>query len=738
MKEMILKILSGNKVSKIDLYKMLGVDICQTSNVDALLEDMIENKEIVYKNGYYKLSKKKEIDEDYVYNFIKSHHVRDFEELAGRINISRELLDEYLKNLEKNRNVVYAPKYGYGIAIKAKLVVRGDKIVAFDVITDKKYYLGNMRFRNFFSEDIALIVPYDYDDALLYKVVEHKINNLTGLVRLNRKKNTYFLVPTNPDYNAIDINKGDLNGAKEGDIVYTSLTYKSRITAKIEKIIGNMNDKYIEYFEVAYSYGFDNIFPDDVINECDDIKDNVEDSELVGRADYTNLKVITIDGDDSKDFDDAISVEKIGDNYKLYVFIADVANYVKEGMPLDKEALKRGTSVYFANQVIPMLPAKLSNGICSLNEGVIRLVMALEINLDSKGELIDYDIKEGFIKSAHRMTYNNVNKILSGDAELINKYNDIYQMLLDSNELAKKIRANRNKHGAITFDSTEYGFTFNDNGEPIESHKRIIGDGEQLIEDFMLQANYVVAYHMNLLGLPIVYRVHEKPEPMKVQAICKELKDMGMNIKSLKNDIHPKEIQRIIDSANETGNGEIVSNLLLKSMQKAYYSAECLGHYALQLEYYCHFTSPIRRYPDLMTHRMIKKLLLHPKDLNNDIIKYTTLIDSIAKENSESEQNATKVEWDVEDMLFGKIARRLLHKTFIGKVTSVMNFGVFVKLDNGIEGLISSNDMYDEENESFVIGQEVEVIITSVDPKYRVNFMLKEDYDAFREEYMFE
>nr|MCR5482979.1 VacB/RNase II family 3'-5' exoribonuclease [Bacilli bacterium] len=457
----------------------------------------------------------------------------------------------------------------------------------------------------------------------------------------------------------------------------------------------------------------------------------------------SNLPIITIDGTDSKDFDDAIYLEKNKDGYLLYVLIADVAYYVKEKSSLNADAFQRGTSVYLADRVIPMIPQKLSNGICSLNEGVYRLVNVCEMQISNDGKVTNYELHEGIMKSRHRMTYENVNKIFNGDKELIEKYSDIYQMLLDMNECAKKIRKVRYDKGSIDFDTPEYEVKLDKDGEPIEFKLRTRGEAELLIEDFMLSANETVAYHLNISGLPCLYRVHENPEEEKVKEVFKLVNNFtGHKIRIPQNEIMPKDIQKLMESVKELPSYLSINTLMLRSMKKARYCEECLGHYGLALQYYCHFTSPIRRYPDLIVHRILKQLVFNTNNFNYDMENFENFIHIAGIETSSQEKKSIECEREVDDMLAAKYMSKHIMENFSGIVSSVTSFGFFVMLENGIEGLVHISSLRGRYNfnptlyqlesgkKTFKIGDKVEIVCTNVDLlEHKIDFMLKEDYE---------
>ena len=684
-----------------------------------------------------------------------NHGVNKFNHLQVALNINKKELQAILDSLVNEGKIIYDRYYNeYYILKLAKLTVK-EAGYAFATVEGEEddYYISPDDLLDAYNGDEALIFPYEKGSKLInarvYKIVKRANTTVIGVlgVKKTKKGMKYYIKSSSRSFPVnVNVREENLNNAKPGNVVFADVIYQgTALNGKINEVLGYPDDPGIDISQIALEFGFKTPFPDDVLTQIDKIADEVDESELVGRRDFRNDTVITIDGDDSKDFDDAIYLEVLDNgNYKLDVHMADVANYVTEGTPLDKEAFERGTSVYLADRVIPMLPRKLSNGICSLNENVDRLVLSCLMEIDLKGNLVNYEIVEGVIKSHHRMTYSNVNKILNGDKDLIEKYNDIYDMLINMQKLAHIIRERRYKKGGIEFEVDEYKVTLNSDGSPNEITLRVRDEAEKLIEDFMLQANETVAYHMNIMNLPCMYRVHEKPDQEKLHNVFSLISNMGVALKNTKNDIHPKQIQDALEKINESEFAPIINNMLLRSMMKAKYMEKCLGHYGLAMNYYCHFTSPIRRYPDLMVHRMIKRVLLHPNNLDEDIAHFDTILPEIALKNSASERKAIECEREVYDMLYAWYMTKHVKEAYTGIITSLTSFGMFVTLDNGIEGLVSYRDMdgYFDYNEStmtvksldrcYKLGQKVDIIVMHASKSMRkIDFMLKEDYEEY-------
>ena len=747
------------------IAKLLNIDESDYDDLSNTLAQMVETGELKYsKNtGLYHVSKHRRLSSESVYEAIKEAEYIKENTLAKMFNVKFKELNAITKELISEGKIVFAPMYGvYGIPKIATLDIK-DRGYAFAVVEGEEanYYVAPDFIGDAYNGDTVSILPLgkiNFDDrldsAIVCNIIERKHKYIIGLLSIKGKKYPKYYIKSNAlDFNVIaDVDKEDLNDLEAGQIVMANLEYKGfRLLAKNLKLVGNPNDPGIEITEIALEYGFKLPFSEETEEEIKEIPDNVLNEELKGREDYRNLSIITIDGDDSKDFDDAVYVDILDNgNYMLGVYIADVSHYVKEGTPLDKDALERGTSVYLADRVIPMIPHKLSDGICSLVEGEDRLVLACIMEIDNKGRLVNYDIKEGVIKSAHRMTYKKVNAILNGDKELMEEYKDIVPMIGKMAELSKIIRNIRHKKGAIDFETAEYKFALNNDGSPktITRCERL--DAEKLIEDFMLKANETIAYHMNIMNLPIVYRVHEKPDQEKLHQIFDTIKYLGAETKEFKNDIMPHDIQRLLEGLDDNPNKEIINNMVLRGMMKAKYNDKCLGHYGLQMNYYCHFTSPIRRYPDLMTHRMIKKLLLHPTDsFNEDLMKYSNIIGEIANLNSVSERKAVDCERAVNDMLYAWYMSKRIGKEYDAIITSITSFGMFAEIGNGIEGLIAYRNMrgffdFNEKTLSasngrttYRLGDKVKIRVISANRIAReIDFVLSEDYDSY-EDYMY-
>jgi ribonuclease R len=563
------------------------------------------------------------------------------------------------------------------------------------------------------------------------------------------EKSSYFgfVVPDNKKVSGdIFIPKDKFLGVKNGQKVIVKITKwpgnKRNAEGKIIEILGNENDKGIEVKSVIKQYGINEEFPLEVIDEVKDIKLNVNEALLKSRKDLRNLKMVTIDGEDAKDLDDAVSIEVLENgNYRLGVHIADVSYYVREGSELDKEAVDRGTSVYFVDRVIPMLPKELSNGICSLNPKIDRLSFSVIMEINSKGNVIKHDIFESIININERMTYTNVTKILENtDEEVTKRYKDLKVDFQNMKDLAMILRNRRDERGAIDFNFDEAKVLLDENDKPIDVVKYEHSISNQIIEEFMLICNETVAEHFYWMNVPFVYRVHEHPEDEKIENLNKFLKKLGYGVKG--KSMHPKAVQNLINKVKGTKEERVISTIVLRSLQKARYSTSNDGHFGLSTEYYCHFTSPIRRYPDLIIHRLMKKYLNVGID-DNQAEKLLKNLSEIAHKASERERRAEEAEREIEDLKKVEYMKSQEGMAFKGIISSITSFGIFVELDNTIEGMIRlgsltddyyvfSEDTYRLQGELtgkiYKIGDEVKVINAKADiANRRIEFVLDKD-----------
>lgn len=470
---------------------------------------------------------------------------------------------------------------------------------------------------------------------------------------------------------------------------------RNKYYGEVIKILGHKDDVGIDILSKVYEHDIEPNFLEETMEEIKSIPDHVSENELEGRRDLRDKKIITMDGDDAKDFDDAIGIEKLDNgNYLLGVHIADVTHYVKEETSLGRDAEERATSVYLVDRVIPMLPHQLSNGICSLNPGVDRLTMSCDMEIDSNGRVVNYDIYEAVINSKLRMTYNKANDYL--ERGIINPGYENFTKELDlMAKLSEILRKRRDDRGQLNFDVPEVKIKVDEECKPVEIGERERGVGEKLIEDFMIVANETVAEYITNIGYPMMYRIHEIPKDKKIREYFMLLKSLGHNvkIKGKITELKPKQMQAVLDSLKDSKDYEMLSELGLRSMQKAIYSTENLGHFGLASKCYCHFTSPIRRYPDDTVHRVLK-MILHGDELSGrDLIDLEKKLDREAAHSSLKERNAVECERDVEDMKMAEYMLDHIGEVFEAKVSSVVPSGMYVRLENRIEGRVHVGSM---------------------------------------------
>ncbi|WP_439001673.1 ribonuclease R [Pediococcus damnosus] len=516
---------------------------------------------------------------------------------------------------------------------------------------------------------------------------------------------------------------------------YPTLKHPKLMAGLATETIGFKDDPGVDILQVIYQHELPYEFPDDVKEEIKSIPEFVTDEEKEGRKDLTDETVVTIDGDDSKDFDDAVGAYKMSNgHYHLSVNIADVSHYVKEGSPLDHEAYRRSTSVYLTDRVVPMLPRKLSNGICSLNPEVERLTMTCEMEINENGKVVNHKIYPSVIKSDARMTYANVNKILEAhDEKTRERYADLVPMFETMGELHKILLKRRKRRGAIEFDDNEAEIIVDETGHPIDIKLRVRGTSERMIESFMLAANETVAQHYSELKVPFLYRVHETPDSDRMLKFFEFLTNFGYTVKGSPKNIKPKMLQSVLKQVAGSKEEPMISIMMLRSMKQAKYSEDSLGHFGLAAEYYTHFTSPIRRYPDMFVHRLIRHYAEDGTSEESQA-QYVEKVPEVAAHTSKLERRGIDTERDVDGMKKAEYMGDHVGEEFKAVVSSVMKFGLFVELDNTVEGLVHISQMKDDyyeyvENQmalvgrnthrTYQIGQEIEVKLVRVDKDQR-------------------
>ncbi|WP_455057532.1 ribonuclease R [Jutongia sp.] len=567
-----------------------------------------------------------------------------------------------------------------------------------------------------------------------------------------RSRNFGFVTPDNQKFTKdIYVAKAESKGAVTGHKVVVEITdfgdEQRKPEGRVLEILGHVNDPGVDILSVIKAYGLPEEYPDDVMKQIENIPDEVEEKEKAGRADFRDLQTVTIDGEDAKDLDDAITISKEGNMYHLGVHIADVSQYVTEGSPLDKEALKRGTSIYLVDRVIPMIPHKLSNGICSLNQGVDRLALSCMMDINEKGEIVKHKICESVINVTRRMSYTSVHKIIEEKDEAERKeYEELIPMFELMYELADILQARREKRGSIDFDFPEAKIILDEKGKPIDVKEYERTQANRIIEEFMLAANQTVAEEYFWNELPFVYRTHETPDMEKIQNLALFIENFGYTLKIKEDEIHPKEVQKLMRSIAGKPEEGLIGRLALRSMKQARYTTECEGHFGLALKYYCHFTSPIRRYPDLQIHRIIKENI-HGGMKDKRIDHYQKILPEVAEQTSALERRADDAEREVEKMKKAEYMEQFVGKDFEGTISGLTTWGMYVELPNTIEGMIRVADIpgdyyyYDEDLHRMVgeqtgkvykMGEPLRIIVAGVDKLTRtIDFILyQEDEDG--------
>lgn len=627
-------------------------------------------------------------------------------------------LGEELRKLEDEVLVYHSNKDRYMMLEDSHLrkgVMRANKkgfgFVDVDSM-EEDVYVSQENMNGAIHDDIVLVeiiskMSLDRLEGRILKIIKRQVQHYIGEINFDEKGMGHLTLDDSKIKLNIQIPKDKTLNAVDGHKVVVELGKKLNNNAKYEgqviEIIGHKNDPGVDILSIVYKYNINTEFPDDVKEEVSNMPMEVQEIDMIGRKDLRDMTIFTIDGADTKDIDDAISIEKLSNgHYKLGVHIADVSYYVREGSPLDNEAMERGTSVYLVDRVIPMLPHELSNGICSLNPNVDRLAISCMMEFDGDGKQIDYEIFPSIICSRKQMTYANVNLILEKN-EIPEGYQEYADSLYMMEELAKILRKMKEKRGYIDFEVDEAKILVDGNCKPTEVILRERGTGEKLIEDFMIAANECVATHVYFMTLPFIYRVHEVPKEERLRSYLGFVGSLGYQVPGDLKDTSPKTVQRIIQFLEDKPEFKILSSLLLRSMQKAVYKPENLGHYGLASQCYTHFTSPIRRYPDTTVHRLLRTYLFDKHIDMGTIRKWEEKLVYISEHSSSRERASVDCEREVEDMKMAEYMEEHIGEEFEGMISSVTSFGMFVELDNLIEGLVPLRDMkdffhYDEEH----------------------------------------
>lgn len=565
-------------------------------------------------------------------------------------------------------------------------------------------------------------------EGVVVKVLERGMPEIVGTYQLNRDFG--FVISDNPKFSKdIFIPRKEAAGIKNGDKVIAVITdYGSgnkNPEGKIKENLGNIRTPGTDILAIVKSFGIPSEFPEKVMKQAQRVPDHVLDADRDGRLDLRHLQTVTIDGEDAKDLDDAISLTKEGDIYHLGVHIADVSNYVQYNSALDREALKRGTSVYLADRVVPMLPERLSNGICSLNQGEDRLALSCLMDINEKGKVVSHQIAETVINVDERMCYTDVKNILEDtDEEAKKRYDALIPMFFMMKELSGILRNSRHHRGSIDFDFPESKIILNVAGKAIDVKPYEANVATKIIEDFMLMANETVAQEYCTEEIPFVYRTHDNPDPEKVESLLTLLHNQGVKIQKAKEEITPKEIQQIIESIEGLPNEAMISRLVLRSMKQAKYTTECSGHFGLAAKYYCHFTSPIRRYPDLQIHRIIKDNLRGRLMREGRTEHYAEILDEVARQSSVCERRADEAERESDKLKKAEYMSYHLGEEFEGIISGVTGWGLYVELPNTVEGLVHVNTLRDDyyvfDQESYELRGEMTKKVYKLGDKVRV------------------
>ena len=689
----------------------------------------------------------------------KEYKPMTFKELAGFLQVPRESkheLKEVLELLASKGKLMMDAQGRYrtpGDEIKTGIfsaTQRGFGFVILEGEEDDIFIPENAINGAMHGDKVMVMVGEEAQqgkrrEGSIVQILERGKTEIVGT--FEKSKNFGFVVPDNQKFvRDIFIPKEFTKGAVDGHKVVVKITNYGDSTSSPEgrviEILGHINDPGVDILSVVKAYDLPMDFPEDVMRVLDYVPEEIDPKEIANRMDIRELTTVTIDGEDAKDLDDAITLTKEGEIYHLGVHIADVTHYVKEGAALDKEALKRGTSVYLVDRVIPMLPHKLSNGICSLNPNVDRLSLSCFMDIDGKGNVIGHKIAETVMRSDRRMTYTNVAKIVEGtDEEVTKEYIDFVPLFHLMQELAEILKERRHKRGSINFDFPESKIIVDKQGKPIEIKPYERNKATKIIEEFMLIANETVAEDFFWQEIPFVYRTHENPDEEKIRKLAIFINNFGYSIKVGNEEIHPKELQKLLIKVEDTPEEALISRLTLRSMKQAKYTVVNTGHFGLSAKYYCHFTSPIRRYPDLQIHRIIKENL-GGKLAEGRISHYDRILTEVANHSSKTERRADEAEREVEKMKKVEYMMEHIGETFEGVISGVTNWGMYVELPNTIEGMIRVSEMqddyynYDEEHYQMVgehtkkiykLGQTVKVEVVKADKLQRtIDFALVE------------
>ena len=694
------------------------------------------------------LEQKKEL----VYNYIisKDYKPLKFKEFVSLMQVPRDEkadLREVLNSLIADGKIVVDQNGRYKEAGEGMLkgvfsgTQRGFGFVTVEGM-EEDVFIPEAATKSALHGDTVMIRLFDEQqgprkEGAVVEILERANGEVVGT--FEKSKNFGFVVADNQKFSKdIFIPKEHTKGAVTGHKVVVKITNfgdkGKNPEGKVIEILGHINDPGVDIMSVIKANNLPTDFPEGVMRQVDRVPDEVDSKEYAGRKDLRDYQTVTIDGEDAKDLDDAITISKDGNRYFLGVHIADVTHYVPENSPLDKEALKRGTSVYLVDRVIPMIPHKLSNGICSLNAGVDRLALSCLMEIDSKGNVVGDEIAETVINVDRRMSYTSVKKILEDhDEEEMKEYKDFVPMFELMLELADILREKRRKRGSIDFDFPESKIILDKFGHPIDIKPYERNKATKIIEDFMLIANETVAEDFFWQELPFLYRTHDNPDPEKIEKLGIFINNFGHSIHIGQDEVHPKELQKLLGKIDGTPEEPLISRLILRSMKQARYSIQSTGHFGLSTKYYCHFTSPIRRYPDLQIHRIIKENL-HGKLGEQRVKHYNSILPAVAIQTSMTERRADDAEREVDKLKKVEYMTQFIGEQFEGVISGVTSWGMYVELPNTCEGMIRMADLdddyyyFDEEHyclvgehthKTYKLGQRVLIEVLATDKMLR-------------------
>lgn len=684
-----------------------------------------------------------------------------FKELAMLLQVPKERRDELRQILEalESEGKIYLSKRGKycrGEAKRLTGIFRASlKGFGFVVIEgeEQDIYIAEEDTNTAMDQDeVEVVITREPDgrsrEGKIVRIVNRALTKVVGLYQVRKGKSYGFVIPDNQRLSSdIFVPAEYSKGAVDGHKVVVELTSygddRRSPEGKVVEIIGHINDPGTDILSIVKGYDLPLEFPEKVLNQAERVAKPVSEADRQGRQDLRDWQMVTIDGEDAKDLDDAVSIAREGDCYILGVHIADVTNYVQENSALDREAFKRGTSVYLVDRVIPMLPHTLSNGICSLNQGEDRLALSCIMKIDEKGRVVDHEIAETVIRVDQRMSYTSVKKILEDhDPKEMKKYQELVPMFEEMSRLSKILREHRRIRGSIDFDFPETKMILDEKGRPLELQPYERNVATRMIEDFMLLANETVAEDYYWQELPFVYRTHEAPDEEKIRTLATFINNFGYSMHVGANEVRPKEIQKLLAKVEGSPQEAMISRLALRSMKQAKYTPENSGHFGLAAAYYTHFTSPIRRYPDLQIHRIIKDNI-RGRMQEEKIVHYDKILPEVTKHASEMERRAEEAERETVKLKKVEYMQQHLGEIFEGVISSITKWGMYVELPNTVEGLVHVANMrddhyeYDENryelvgahtNKVYKLGQRIRIRVTGADRLLRtIDFELAEE-----------